>query len=88
MATYLDSGRQVDLLRIDQRINDKNSPPMMVRGYQRTKAKVLKQLKDKKLAQLRERMMSASRHNDQWEMWKISCLIQDHTGQERAEYWN
>lgn len=83
----MDSGRQVDLLRIAQKIADKNTPTRMKLAYARTREKIVDQMRDRTLGHLRERMMKASRDNNQWEMWKISCLIKDHVGEERAEYW-
>lgn len=84
----MDSGRQVDLLKIDRILNDPSKELRYKRAASRAKAKILAQLKDERLTRLRERLMKASRADDEWEMWKITNQIKDYLGEEGIEWWS
>lgn len=79
----VDSGRKFDLIRIDRQMNDLSIPLSLRRKAFKAKKQILKQIHDKKLAKMRERLILASKHDDKWEMWKITNQIKDYMKEER-----
>lgn len=80
---FIDSSRQHDLQRIDRMTKDLSVPLYLRRKAYASKKQILKQLHDKKLVRMRERLIAAGRVNDKWEMYKITNQIKDYLHEER-----
>lgn len=84
----MDSGREVDLIRINNVLKDPTRSKLLKQIAMRTRSKIINQLKDRQLTRMRDRLMQASYANDEWEMWKITNQIKDYLGEERIEWWS
>lgn len=85
---YIDKAREADLRILTAEINDDTQPRHLRQRAYKVKQKILHQLRDKKLASLRERLLKASAANDEWETWKITNQIKDHLKEERIDWWS
>lgn len=83
---YIDSSRLLDLRKIDSLLKDVSQPLYRKKRFAETRAKILRQLKDPKLAVLRERLVRATLAEDKYEAWKISCQIKDYMKEEKHEW--
>ena len=84
----MDLGREVDLIRIANVLKDPNSDERLKRVAVRTRTKIIRQLHDRKLNHMRDRLMRASYANDEWAMWQMTNQIKDYLGEERIEWWS
>lgn len=76
-------GRTGDLIKLN---NDRNNPslPRLVRSRAaHAHAKIVEQLKDKKLMRLRLRLINATRAGDTAEASKIQQLMREHVGEDK-----
>ena len=79
---YTDSSRIKDLEQIKGWLADPKKSIARKQMLHRTYKKIQAQLHDKKLANMRERLVKASQANDSYELWKITNQIKDYSGEE------
>lgn len=79
---YIDTAREADLAYLKNIRDDWNVPTFERRMASRTFDKILSQLNDPILANLRERLMKAGLAQDKKEMWKLTNQIKDHLKEE------
>lgn len=75
---YIDSSRIQTMRRLQHELDDPRVTMDVKRKAYRLKCKIQKELKDPKLATLRERLTIAVRRNDKRETWKLTCQIKDY----------
>lgn len=80
---YADSGRLADLKDMMDEMNDISRPMINRRFAYKAYKAIMRQLKDKQLAHMRERLIKASDKMDRYEVWKIRNQIKDYMGEER-----
>jgi hypothetical protein len=81
---FVDSSRIKDLEYIQKILDDPKHPQYRKERYARTREKILSQLKDPELAQLRERLVRATIAEDKVEIQKIQLQIKAHTKEEAS----
>jgi hypothetical protein len=79
---YVDSAREADLRELKAVRDDPAQPMSDRRRASKAFDKILSQLKDPKLAAMRERLMKATYAADLPETWKITNQIKDYLGEE------
>lgn len=79
---YIDSSRIQDLLELKEDMADESIPLGERRKAYRAYCEIQAQLKDKKLAAMRERLAKAQDVSDRYEVWKIRNQIKDYLGEE------
>ena len=77
--------RYYDLLELNGVINDESQPKFRRQQAARSKASIIRQLSDRKLQSLRERLVKAVTAGDQPEQAKISAQIKDHMHEAKIE---
>jgi hypothetical protein len=82
---YIDSAREKDLYMLNRKLNDPTIPVADKRRYNVAHKKIMVQLKDRKLSQLRERLTRAYFAEDKLETWKITNQIKDYLGEQTFE---
>ena len=81
---YIDKSRIADLARLKERIDDVRNPIWFKKKTQRVYDDILKQLKDPKLAKLREEYVNAAQKSDP-DTAKIALRIKAYLKEERDE---
>lgn len=79
--TTKEYGREGELARLNR---DRNNPELgpFTRGFaDKSHAKIVKQLKDKKLMAMRERLIKAAQAHDEQEQHKIQLQMRAYTGE-------
>lgn len=79
---YIDSSRIRLINKLQNDLRDVKIPMWQKKKAQRLITKVQKELKDKHLAEMRERLVRAVRADDKYETWKITCQIKDYMHEE------
>jgi hypothetical protein len=79
----MDDGRKLDLQELDAVLNDPTKSRWAKNLAYRSKKKILLQLKDKRLTQLRQWVINAQRQHDYEVAEKLTYLIKDHTKESR-----
>lgn len=79
---FIDTARIRTIARLNAELSDPSVPMSTKRKAHRLKAKLQKQMKDKKLATMRERLTMAVTANDKYETWKLTCQIKDYLKEE------
>lgn len=79
---YLDNSRKATLARLDKQLLDMGIDTPTKRRIWKARDRILKTARDKKLAEMRERLTKATFDNNKYEMWKITCQIKDYMGEE------
>lgn len=82
---YVDSSRLKDLSMLRAWIDDPKYSIDRKKMFQRTFDKIVAQMRDPKLAGLRERLMKATKAEDKLEMWKITNQIKEYMHEEKLE---
>lgn len=81
---FVDSSRIKDLAYIEKILADPKHPQYRKERFARTKAKILRQLKDPELAKLRERLVKATVAEDKLQIQKIQLQIKAYTKEEAS----
>lgn len=81
----MDIGRRKDLEQLDAVLSDMSKPYGVRQHAYRAKQAIIKQLQDKGLQELRNRLMKAAAANDEVEEWKISNQIKDYLHEKKLE---
>lgn len=81
----MDIGRRKDLEQLDAVLSDMSKPYGVRQRAYRVKQAIIKQLQDKGLQELRNRLMKAAAANDEVEEWKISNQIKDYLREKKLE---
>ena len=81
---YIDSSRIRDLIQLKEWMNDPTMSIPRKQMFKRTYDKIISQLNDRKLAQMRERLTKATFAEDKVDMWKITNQIKDYSKEERV----
>ena len=82
---FIDSSRLKDLDQLKAWMNDYSYSLARRKMFKRTHDKILAQVRDPRLAKLRERLTLATRAGDKLEMWKIMNQIKDYAKEEKLE---
>lgn len=82
---YADESRIKDLAHLKDILKDLSVPMAQKKKYRLTITRIHKQLYDKQLALMRERLKKAHIASDRLEIWKISNQIKDYMGEETLE---
>lgn len=77
--------RRKDLDHLERIINNPDKPQHARFGAAKAKDNILSQYKDKKLVELRHRLMRAAAAGDEMAEWRISNEIRKHTKQKQLE---
>lgn len=80
---YIDSGRLADITEMKNEMNDVTLPMINRRFAYKAYKSIMRQLHDKQLARMRERLVRASDAKDRAEVWKIRNQIKDYLNEER-----
>lgn len=75
---WIDSSRIRTMQRLQRELDDPRVTMDVKRKAHRLKSKIQKELKDPKLAALRERLTLAVKYNDKLNTWKLTCQIKDY----------
>lgn len=81
LVTHEFDGRRADLDHAESVINDTNKGKWARQQAQRAKDSIMRQLGDKKLQRLRERLIRAAQAHDHIVEWKIGNQIREHMHQ-------
>lgn len=76
-------GRGRELKRLYEQIHDASLPPRRRLAADRTRAKIMDQLRDRRLMGLRERLIKATQAGDQLEQHRITAQMRDYLGEDR-----
>lgn len=79
---YTDSSRIHDLRQLKGWMNDSKYSKARRKMFSETYKKIQTQLHDKKLANMRERLIKATKAEDKLEMWKITNQIKSYAKEE------
>lgn len=79
---WIDSSRIRTIARLNQDLHDPSVPMSTKRKAHKLKQTLQKQMKDRQLSRMRERLNMASAANDRYEMWKLTCQIKDYLKEE------
>lgn len=74
----MDLGRQKDLHKLQSVIEDRNQPFVTRSIASRSKRSILRDATDRKLTNMRVRLIRAAQSLDQREEWKIANQIRDY----------
>lgn len=77
------SGYEGSLKKLHADLNNHSLPYIQRLGADKARKKIMNQLADKKLMSLRERLIKASRAEDEQAIIKITKLIRDHRGEDQ-----
>lgn len=80
--TY-DHGRHGELTKLNKQRNDFNETHVTRAAADKAHAKIVRQMKDKKLMGMRERLIRAAQAADRYEVAKITAQMKDHTKEDR-----
>lgn len=81
----MDSSREVDINRLRKALNDPKRSLGRKRMAHKAMKNIVKQMKDRKLTNMRYRLIKAARAHDLHTEWKLANLIRDYLKQERYE---
>jgi hypothetical protein len=70
------------MARIQHELDDPRVDIVTKRKAFRLKSKLQVELKDERLAKMRERLTKAVSANDKYETWKLTCQIKDYMHEE------
>lgn len=84
----MDQGRYNDLAKLQAILNDSSKSVSDKRKANSVKQDILRQLKDKKLMALRERLVRAAQNFAEEAEWKIANQIKDYMKKERMGRWS
>lgn len=76
-------GRAGELDRLNRDRNDPKLPKFVRQQADKAHAKIVEQLKDKKLMRMRERLIKATQAGDQHETDKIQKQMREYTGEDK-----
>lgn len=79
----MDEGRYHDLQRLQAVIDNPNKSKYARQAADKAKKDIIRQMKDKKLVHLRERLIRAAQALDEHEEWKIANEIKDYMKKEK-----
>jgi hypothetical protein len=79
---YVDSSRIKDLIQLKAWMEDPKFSKARREMFHQTYKKIQSQLHDRKLAQMRERLVRATIAENKLEMWKITNQIKDYSKEE------
>ena len=82
---YIDKSRIHDIEKLKSKLDDSAIPTKQKRGYFRIYKTVMTQLKDKKLARLREQLFKCLVDGNQREIWKAQARIKDYLKEDIVE---
>ena len=80
--TY-DHGRHGELTKLNKTRNDRSQRQDVRKAADKAHAKIVAQLRDKKLMRMRHRLIQAAQGDDRYELAKITALMKDHTKEDR-----
>jgi hypothetical protein len=80
--TY-DHGRNGELTKLNKLRNDYTQSPVTRRAADKNHAKIVHQLRDKKLMRMRHRLIQAGRAGDRLEIARITAMMKAHTKEDR-----
>lgn len=81
----MDRGRLADIARLNEAINDPTLSRATRQWADKTKKIIVKQLRDRKLRHLRERLVSAAYHYDEKVELKLVNTIKNYLKEEQIE---
>lgn len=81
-------GRETTLYKLNRDRNNPKLSKIVRKRADEAMTKILKQLKDKKLMQMRTRLIAATRDGNQYEVWKIEQQMKEHEGREREKVYD
>lgn len=76
-------GRAGDLAKLNKDRNDTKLSPFVRKQADEAHAKIVEQLKDKKLMRLREQLIEATKAGDMDYAGKIQLQMREHTGEDK-----
>lgn len=79
----MDSTRDADLKHIRSVMNDPSRSLARKRMAYKAAKTIVKQMRDRKLREMRHRLVKAARAYDESSEWKLTNLIRDYLKQER-----
>lgn len=79
--TTKESGREGELAMLNRDRNNHELGPFTRMRADRAHARIVKQLKDKKLMAMRERLIKAAKAHDELEQHKIQLQMRAYTGE-------
>lgn len=79
---FIDTARIRTIARINAELSDPSVPMSTKRKAHKLKVTLQKQMKDKRLAIMRERLTMAVNADDKYETWKLTCQIKDYLKEE------
>jgi hypothetical protein len=81
----MDEGRYYDLRNLQAVIDSRLKPHDVRRAAYKSKVLILRQVNDKGLTRLRERLIKAAKAGDEKEEWKISNQIKDYLHEKKLD---